>query len=265
MSEGNPENLTLMRRAAALVGHSAEYSIAFALLLVCLIVGVSVWLLKPGAPAVTAQKDSSSQTHSADAKGADEQAALGAWKQRLEGGFDQMDQKQRRVEEEHARQERQRQDEERARRERQKQQTEDSTPKPRDKAAQTFAADSSTDLSAVLDSSPPVIPAPRVVPPKPQAVQTNASIDWSSCKRPTYPDISVRNNQQGAVTVAVDLDGNAHVLRSRIAESSGYDRLDVAAQRAIEKCRFHPATVDGVPQTQPSTANVRFTWALQGK
>ncbi len=248
MTEENRESQTAVRRLAALVGHSAEYSIAVALLLVCLIVGVAVWLLQPSAPQVSTQNGPVSQTstsRAADAKSADEQAALGAWKQRLEGGFDQMDQQQRRTEEERARREEQRQEEEAAAR-------------ARARAQQSIAASAAPKASQPISIAPPKIAAP-----KPQLLHVDAAIDWSSCKRPVYPDISMRKNEQGVVTVDIDLDVNARVLRSRISQSSGFERLDTAAQRAIEKCRFRAATEDGVPQE--STAVVRFTWALQGK
>lgn len=245
------ENQTLMRRLIALVGHSAEYSIAFALLAVCLIVGVAVWLLQPAAPQVSAQKNPPSQATSArtsDAKGADEQAALGAWKQKLEGGFDQMDQQQRRAEDDRVKQERQ------------KQQEEDAAAKARYRAQQSAAAATFAAPSRAPETSPRVSFAPSVAI-KPNPVTVDATIDWTSCKRPAYPDISMRKNEQGVVTVDVDLDVNAHVLRSRVSDSSGFERLDLATQHAIEKCRFHSATTDGRPQA--STAVVRFTWKLQ--
>lgn len=252
MSEGNSGNQTLLQRLVALVGHSAEYSIAFALLAVCLIVGVAIWLLQPSAPQATAQNNPLSQAasaHAADAKSADEQAALGAWKQRLEGGFDQMDQKQRRVEEERMRQEQQRQED-------------DAEARAKRKVQQSAAETMPASTSRALESTAPVTFTPKAAV-KPAPVRVDAAIDWTSCKRPAYPDISMRKNEQGVVIVEADLDENARMLRSRIAQSSGFERLDSATKNAIDKCRFHSATVDGLPQA--STAVVRFTWALSSK
>jgi protein TonB len=73
----------------------------------------------------------------------------------------------------------------------------------------------------------------------------------------------MRKNEQGVVIVEADLDENARILRSRVSQSSGFERLDTATKTAIDKCRFRAATSDGLPQA--STAVVRFTWALQGK
>lgn len=247
MSGDNPGNQTFMQRMMALVGHSAEYSIAFALLAVCLVVGVAIWLLQPSAP--VAQGNSAAQTSSAnamDAKSADEQAALGAWKQKLEGGFDQMDQKQRRNEEERNRQDEQRQEAE-------------AEARVRRKVQQTTAASMPATTARAIESTPPVSFTPKVAL-KAAPVRVDAAIDWTSCKRPAYPEASMRKNEQGVVVVDVDLDENAKILGSRVSQSSGFERLDTTTKTAIGKCRFHAATSDGLPVA--ATAVVRFTWAL---
>lgn len=247
MTGENPGNQTFMQRLMALVGHSAEYSIAFALLAVCLVVGLAIWLLQPSAPQATAQNNAPAQTaRTSEAKSADEQAALGAWKQKLEGGYDQLDQKQRRAEEDRVRQEQQRQQEE-------------AEAKARRKVQQTTAATMPAATSRALESTPQVSFTPPKPVVKPQ-VRVDAAIDWSSCKRPAYPESSMRKNEQGVVTVDVELDANARMLGSRVSQSSGFERLDTATKNAIDKCRFRSATLDGVPVA--STAVVRFTWAL---
>ncbi|MES2490664.1 MAG: TonB family protein [Pseudomonadota bacterium] len=252
MAEENPENQTTMGKLVALLGKSAEYSIAFALVAVCLIVGIAVWLLQPGKPpanAQTYQPSQTTQTHSAAAGGvADEQAALGAWKKNLEGGFDQASQRPSRTEDRKEIQER-------------KQQAEEPPTRLQAKAPQPVEAPAPTAIAAPRVAV--AQPAPVVALPKPQPVRTNAAIDWSSCKRPEYPDASIRKNEEGIVVIDVSLAVDARILSSKVSESSGHSRLDTATQRAIEKCRFHPATLDGRPQA--STAVVRFTWALQKK
>ena len=92
------------------------------------------------------------------------------------------------------------------------------------------------------------------------AVRVDPAIDWSTCRRPEYPDASVRRKEEGTVAVEVDVDASGKASNSRIAKSSGYSKLDTVTQRAIERCSFSPATVDGKPEA--STATVRFTWQL---
>lgn len=251
MAEENPGNQTFIQKLVALLGHSAEYSIAVALIVVCLIVGIAVWLLQPGAPPPSkpnTQLARPAQTHSETASGADEQAALGAWNQKLQGGFDKTDQNQRGAETKKEIQER-------------KQQAEEPPPKPQAKAPTPVAAPAPTAVAAPRVIVAP--PTPVVSLPKPQSVSTNAAIDWSTCKRPEYPESSIRKNEEGVVTIDVDLASDAHIINTRVSQSSGHERLDTTTQRAIEKCSFHPATLDGRPQA--STASVRFTWALQKK
>lgn len=248
MTGENPGNQTFVQRLMALVGHSAEYSIAFALLAVCLVVGLAIWLLQPSAPQAAAQNmQPQTAALAAGAKSADEQAALGAWKQKLEGGYDQLDQKQRRAEEDRVRQEQQRQQDE-------------AEARARRKVQQTTAATMPAATTRAIESTAPVSFAPPKPVIKTQPVRVDAVIDWTSCKRPAYPEYSMRKNEQGAVTVDVDLDANARLLSSRVSKSSGFERLDTATKSAIDKCRFHAATLDGVPVA--STAVVRFTWAL---
>ena len=51
------------------------------------------------------------------------------------------------------------------------------------------------------------------------------------------------------------------ILQARVAESSGFARLDRVTLEAVGKCRFAPAREDGVARA--ATAQVRFTWKLQ--
>ncbi|HSW14854.1 MAG TPA: hypothetical protein VLI06_18560, partial [Solimonas sp.] len=78
-----------LKGLAAALSHSAEYSIALGLIVVCLIVGGALWLLdsdsKPAevtaetAPAVAAQDTALAE--------AEEKAALEGWNKQLQGDF----------------------------------------------------------------------------------------------------------------------------------------------------------------------------------
>jgi protein TonB len=101
--------------------------------------------------------------------------------------------------------------------------------------------------------------APAVV----KAARTEAAIDWSSCRRPDYPSESMKRMEEGTTVVKVDLDPTGAIIGSSIAQSSGFPRLDGATQRAVLKCQFRAATVDGAAQA--SSAMVRIAWALGDK
>ncbi|HET8881499.1 MAG TPA: energy transducer TonB, partial [Solimonas sp.] len=92
--------------------------------------------------------------------------------------------------------------------------------------------------------------------------RVEASIDWSSCRQPDYPNRSKDRGEQGIVTLLFSLDASGDVLDGTIKQSSGSDRLDDAALRAIRKCHFRPATVDG--EAVASRTTIRFQWKLDG-
>lgn len=69
--------------------------------------------------------------------------------------------------------------------------------------------------------------------------------DYLSNPAPPYPALSLRLNEQGRVIVRVLISKDGHALEGDIAQSSGFDRLDRAALRAVMAWRYVPGTVDG--------------------
>ena len=53
--------------------------------------------------------------------------------------------------------------------------------------------------------------------------------------------MSLRNREQGDVTVAMCISAEGKVSDLRVAKSSGYDRLDKATLDMVKKLRFLPA------------------------
>jgi TonB family protein len=87
-----------------------------------------------------------------------------------------------------------------------------------------------------------------------------ARIDFASCAKPVYPKADMQAGHQGTVTVAFLVDENGRVKDSKLAASSGFMRLDMAAQTALGKCSFHPALENGKPVQ--SWAHVKYEWKL---
>lgn len=81
------------------------------------------------------------------------------------------------------------------------------------------------------------------------------------CKRPEYPKSSLRNEEQGTVTLHFVVSAGGHVLKSQIARSSGYRDLDRAALGSLSQCPFRPASIEGRPVQ--STMEVQYVWTLQ--
>ena len=62
-----------------------------------------------------------------------------------------------------------------------------------------------------------------------------------------YPPISYDNAEEGTVTLLLAVQTDGSVSDIQIARSSGYPRLDTAAQRSLRDTKFKPATCHGKP------------------
>ena len=84
----------------------------------------------------------------------------------------------------------------------------------------------------------------------------------AACSKPEYPRRSVRLNEQGVTELAFLIRPDGTVERSIILVSTGFPDLDRAAQEALEKCVFTPATAKGEPVQawQP----VIYSWSIVG-
>jgi protein TonB len=234
----------------ARIAQSAEYSIAAALLLVCGVVGASLWWLQPEEQAETEAPAAS--VAGAAAPAVDEREALDEARRRLGERFSELDEQQRR-----------RLADDEARRERQRAEAAAAADARREadqarQQAETRAREQQAAARAAAPAAPTPAPAPAARRP---AEIVDAAIDWSSCRRPGYPAGSVRRGEEGVVVIAADLDASAKIRQTRVAQSSGHEALDRATLEAVGKCRFSAATEDGV--AKPATAQVRFTWKLQ--
>ena len=81
------------------------------------------------------------------------------------------------------------------------------------------------------------------------------------CPRPQYPKSSIRNSEQGVVTLSFLIDLEGQVIQSNVEKTSGFQRLDVAARDALSKCRFNPKIVDGRPQQ--AWSHIRYAWRIE--
>ena len=68
-------------------------------------------------------------------------------------------------------------------------------------------------------------------------------------RRPSvqYPPASQDNGDEGTVTLLLAVQTDGSISDIRIARSSGYQRLDVAAQKAHRNIKLQPATCHGKP------------------
>ncbi|MFJ1468391.1 TonB family protein [Massilia orientalis] len=87
-----------------------------------------------------------------------------------------------------------------------------------------------------------------------------AVADFSSCKKPQYPQADIAAGHEGTVTVSFRVDASGFVTDSTILRSSGYASMDEAARDALYRCRFAPALRDGKPVS--SWQPVQYVWTL---
>ena len=67
--------------------------------------------------------------------------------------------------------------------------------------------------------------------------------EYLSNPPPEYPEQARRRRQEGTVTLLVNIDSNGRVKALDIQKSSGFTLLDKAAEKAVAKWRFTPATI----------------------
>jgi protein TonB len=106
-------------------------------------------------------------------------------------------------------------------------------------------------------------PAPPAAPPGPAktGVRTAAVVDFSTCAKPEWPKSSLRNEETGTVQLSFLIAADGHVAEGKVVKSSGFRDLDKAAIAGITKCRFKPATEDGVPKE--GWQQMQYVWTLE--
>lgn len=91
-------------------------------------------------------------------------------------------------------------------------------------------------------------------------IYTQASVDANACEKPTYPSSSIRLQEEGTVTLAMQIGTDGRVLDARVEKSSGYKTLDKAAIAGLSLCSFKPANTDGIPEK--SWTKLQYAWKI---
>ncbi|MEO8018439.1 MAG: energy transducer TonB [Pseudomonadota bacterium] len=128
-------------------------------------------------------------------------------------------------------------------------------------ATVVYALPTPPDLSFESDSITPEVVTTAIAPPA--AAQTVApplveSIEYLHAVKPVFPRESQRRREYGTVLVRVLVDVQGRPAQLQIERSSGYDRLDTAALRCVEKFRFRPHEVNGIAQAAQVLIPVGF-------
>ncbi|ARU04895.1 hypothetical protein CCO03_09560 [Comamonas serinivorans] len=93
--------------------------------------------------------------------------------------------------------------------------------------------------------APPAPPVPPAPPPQPPTPPTAAS--HLNNPKPEYPRASREMGEEGTTLLRVLVSADGRAEQVEVKRSSGYDRLDQSALRAVRKWRFRPGTRNGEP------------------
>jgi protein TonB len=98
------------------------------------------------------------------------------------------------------------------------------------------------DAPVVEAKAPVVAEAPKVEPaPEPQIELPKFGAAYLHNPAPTYPSSSRRAGEQGRVLLRVLVSTNGNAETVELENSSGFEKLDDAAMKAVKKWRFIPA------------------------
>ena len=132
----------------------------------------------------------------------------------------------------------------------------------------------------IVSAAEPVAPPPPVGPVKesppspPVSVAATAPVSSAPVQlselslgcpqrsEPEYPAVSRRKGEAGQVKLRVELDEDGHVTSVKVAQSSGFKRLDDAGIAAVKSWRCNAATRDGKPVR--AVALQPFDFILEG-
>lgn len=95
------------------------------------------------------------------------------------------------------------------------------------------------------------------------AVVPARPVSGASNRPPDYPHSSRLRGEQGRVSLLVQVDMAGRVTEVSVLGSSGFPALDRAAEEAVRRWRFEPATQDGRPVF--ATATVGITFRIEGE
>jgi protein TonB len=87
----------------------------------------------------------------------------------------------------------------------------------------------------------------------------SSSADYLNNPAAIYPAISQRLGEQGKVVIRVLITKEGSARQGEVLQSSGFDRLDQAALRAVMSWRYAPGQRAGAPQDMWFNVPINFT------
>jgi len=89
-------------------------------------------------------------------------------------------------------------------------------------------------------SAPAIVAAPTPAP-APALIDARFDADYLDNPKPLYPHASRRLGEEGKVVLRVYVSAEGDAKQVEVKHSSGFQRLDLAAEKAVARWRFVPA------------------------
>ncbi len=117
-----------------------------------------------------------------------------------------------------------------------------------------WAAPADVQNPATAASPPPPAPVPEFVPPR--AIPSSAMKNW-----PVYSDAARQAHREGIVLLSIKISAQGAPLDIKVARSSTFPDLDLAAVAAVRNWQFTPAMRDGA--AIETTVNLPINFSLK--
>lgn len=107
----------------------------------------------------------------------------------------------------------------------------------------------------------PVAAAPAPASPAPKVELPTSNADYLNNPPPQYPRASFRLGEEGTTVVRVLIGPDGRAQDAQVARSSGFTRLDQAAEQTARNWRYVPGKRGGVPEAM--WVNVPIKWEIK--
>jgi periplasmic protein TonB len=136
----------------------------------------------------------------------------------------------------------------------------DRTPAPSAPTATREPQPPAPPITAPMTSAAPPAPA-APTPPAPRVEVPISDADYLQNPKPEYPRMSSRLGEEGTTIMRVLIGTDGRALDAQVAKSSGFARLDQAADETVRKWKYVPGKRGGVPEVM--WVNVPIKWELK--
>lgn len=110
--------------------------------------------------------------------------------------------------------------------------------------------------ATAISAPTPTVPTPASGPVLPK--QITSGIEYIEAPSVSYPSASRRLGEQGSVQFRVLVNTSGKAEKVDIIKSSGFNRLDEEARRAVMRAVFKPYIEDGKPILVSTTGVINF-------